>query len=88
MKWFKRDPDKCRITQEHDGCFIGRRHCHTHDLKWERGGPICPTKREPKGRDIRVGVDIADGQAAVVVVEVKGDTAYVLHSGLYSEEKP
>lgn len=42
--------------------------------------------RKPKERDIRVGVDIFDGQAAVVVVEVRNGIAYVLHSGIYSEE--
>lgn len=44
-------------------------------------------KPDPEPRDIRVGVDIKDGQASVVVIEVKNGTVYVLHSGLYSAEE-
>lgn len=43
--------------------------------------------RKQDERDIRVGVDFANGEAAVVVVEVIDGVAHILHTGLYSEDK-
>lgn len=33
---------KCRVDEEWQGLFIGRRYCSTHQVRWDDGG-LCPT---------------------------------------------
>jgi hypothetical protein len=40
-----RDPDRCRVSEETGGYFIGRQNCHTHNIVWDDGG-TCPRRGE------------------------------------------
>lgn len=48
MFWRKKniDPNRCSISEEWCGYFIGRQHCSTHQVHWDDGGP-CPHKGVP-----------------------------------------
>jgi hypothetical protein len=37
----RRDPNRCRVGEEWHGYFIGRRHCHAHNVVWDDQGQ-CP----------------------------------------------
>ncbi len=38
---------RCHVDEEWEGYFIGRRHCSTHDVHWDGGGPCPATSPEP-----------------------------------------
>lgn len=40
-QWRKARRNRCRITEEWGGLFIGRQHCNTHLIHWDGGGR-CP----------------------------------------------
>ena len=40
---FLRNHNRCRISEEWGGLFIGRRFCSTHNARWDGGGP-CPVR--------------------------------------------
>jgi hypothetical protein len=45
--WWRRDPNRCRVTEETGGYFIGRRHCQRHNVVWDDGGRCPRAGREP-----------------------------------------
>lgn len=40
---------QCRVTEEWQGAFIGRQHCHRHNIVWDDGGD-CPRKGQRTGQ--------------------------------------
>lgn len=44
MAWWPRRV-RCRVDEEWEGLFIGRRWCATHQVYWDNGGP-CPQAQE------------------------------------------
>jgi hypothetical protein len=39
--WRLQRRNRCQVTEEWCGAFIGRRHCATHNVAWDGSGP-CP----------------------------------------------
>lgn len=46
MTMIERWKNRCRITEEWDGFYIGRKHYHTHNVKWEDQN-LCPKEGQP-----------------------------------------
>jgi hypothetical protein len=63
FKWLKRlrDPRRCSVTEEWQGLFIGRRHCHRHNVVWDDGGN-CPRVGEEPGQPFMFARYMGEGR--------------------------
>lgn len=59
--WRARRAARCRIDEEWDGLFIGRRHCARHSIVWDDGGD-CPRKGERLGQPFTFAYHLDNGR--------------------------
>lgn len=57
-----RDPRACRISEETGGYFIGRKHCHAHNVVWDDGGR-CPRQGDEPGDPFAFARDLGTGRS-------------------------
>jgi hypothetical protein len=48
VEWLEYRANKCRVSEEWCGSFIGRKHCTTHGYTWDFVEPSCEEMRAEK----------------------------------------